>query len=148
MQAEAVAIAPRGESVRKDTGQVLGRNAEVSGVVRRGDGRGKGLGFPTANVPVDATLAVPPDGVYAGYVVVDGARHPAAISVGTNPTFGGVERRVESFVLDTPGGIDLYDREIRVEFVQRLRGMETFDGVDALVAQMHDDVAAAREVLS
>lgn len=127
---------------------VLGRNAEVSGVVRRGDGRGKGLGFPTANVPVDESFAVPPDGVYAGYVVVDDARHPAAISVGTNPTFGGVERRVESFVLDTPGGIDLYDREIRVEFVQRLRGMETFDGVDALVAQMHDDVAVARELLN
>ena len=127
---------------------VLGRPHEVSGIVRAGDGRGKDLGFPTANVPVDETYAVPPDGVYAGFVVVDGERHQAAISVGTNPTFGGIERRVESFVLDTPGGIDLYDREIRVEFIQRLRGMEVFDSVDALVTQMHDDVAAARDLLS
>jgi riboflavin kinase/FMN adenylyltransferase len=127
---------------------VLGRPHEVSGVVQRGDGRGKDLGFPTANVPVDEGYAVPPDGVYAGFVVVSGERHHAAISVGTNPTFGGIERRVESFVLDTPGGIDLYDRGIRVEFIQRLRGMEAFDSVDALVAQMHDDVAAARELLA
>ena len=127
---------------------VLGRPHEVSGVVRAGDGRGKDLGFPTANVPVDETYAVPPDGIYAGFVVVDGERHQAAISVGTNPTFGGIDRRVESFVLDTPGGIDLYDRAIRVEFIQRLRGMEVFDSVDALVTQMHDDVAAARDLLS
>lgn len=127
---------------------VLGRPHEVSGIVKRGDGRGKDLGFPTANVPVDETYAVPPDGVYAGFVVVSGERHRAAISVGTNPTFGGVERRVESFVLDMPGGIDLYDRDIRVEFIQRLRSMEAFDSVDALVAQMHDDVAAARELLN
>jgi len=126
---------------------VLGRPHEVSGVVQRGDGRGKDLGFPTANVPVDEGYAVPPDGVYAGFVVVDDERHQAAISVGTNPHFGGVERRVESFILDKPGGIDLYHRAIRVEFIQRLRGMEAFDSVDALVAQMHDDVAAAREVL-
>jgi riboflavin kinase/FMN adenylyltransferase len=127
---------------------VLGRPHEVVGIVRRGDGRGKDLGFPTANVPVDETYAVPPDGVYAGFVNVDGERHQAAISVGTNPTFGGRERRVESYVLDAPGGIDLYDREIRVEFIQRLRGMEAFDTVEALVAQMHDDVAEAREILS
>jgi riboflavin kinase/FMN adenylyltransferase len=128
---------------------VLGRPHEVTGIVRRGDGRGKDLGFPTANVPVDETYAVPPDGVYAGFVAVGDQRHPAAISVGTNPTFGGVERRVESYVIDVPSGdIDLYDREIRVEFVQRLRGMETFDTVEALVAQMHEDVAEAREALS
>ena len=126
---------------------VLGRPHEVSGVVRRGDGRGKDLGFPTANMPVDDDHAVPPDGVYAGFVVVDGERHQAAISVGTNPTFGGVDRRVESFVLDKPGGIELYDRAIRVEFIQRLRGMEAFDSVEALIAQMHEDVAEAREVL-
>jgi riboflavin kinase/FMN adenylyltransferase len=127
---------------------VLGRPHEVSGVVQRGDGRGKDLGFPTANVPVNEGYAVPPDGVYAGFVVVGGERHQAAISVGTNPTFGGIERRVESFVLDAPGGIDLYDRGIRVEFIQRLRGMEAFDTVDALVAQMHDDVASARGLLN
>lgn len=126
---------------------VLGRAHEVSGVVRRGDGRGKDLGFPTANVPVDDRYAIPADGVYAGRVVVDGQSHDAAISVGTNPTFDGTERRVESYLMDVPEGIDLYDRDVRVEFVQRLRGMENFDSVDALVTQMHDDVAEARDVL-
>lgn len=126
---------------------VLGRPHEVSGTVRRGDGRGKDLGFPTANVPVDERFAVPADGVYAGRLVGDGQSHDAAISVGTNPTFAGTERRVESYLIDMPDGIDLYDREVRVEFVERLRGMEKFDTVDALVAQMHDDVANARHVL-
>jgi riboflavin kinase/FMN adenylyltransferase len=131
---------------------VLGRPHEVSGTVRRGDGRGKDLGFPTANVPVDEHYAVPADGVYAGRLHVDGEGHDAAISVGTNPTFDGTERRVESYLIDptigAAGGIDLYDREVRVEFVQRLRGMEHFDSVDALVAQMHDDVAETRDILA
>jgi riboflavin kinase/FMN adenylyltransferase len=126
---------------------VLGRPHEVSGTVRRGDGRGKDLGFPTANVPVDERYSVPADGVYAGRVVVDGHRHDAAISVGTNPTFDGTERRVESYLIDIADGLDLYDHDVRVEFVQRLRGMENFDTVDALVAQMHDDVADARDLL-
>jgi riboflavin kinase/FMN adenylyltransferase len=127
---------------------VLGRPHEVSGVVRRGDGRGKDLGFPTANVPVDEQYAVPSDGVYAGRLVVDGHSHDAAISVGTNPTFAGTERRVESFLIDVTGGIELYDRAVRVEFAERLRGMETFDSIEALVAQMHDDVAEARGILA
>jgi len=126
---------------------VLGRSHEVTGVVRRGDGRGKDLGFPTANVPVDERYAVPSDGVYAGRLVVDGRSYAAAISVGTNPTFAGTERRVESFLIDVTAGIDLYDREVRVEFVERLRGMAHFDSIDALVAQMHDDVAATRDLL-
>jgi len=130
-----------------DAAVVLGRPHEVSGVVRRGDGRGKDLGFATANVPVDELYAVPSDGVYAGRVFFDGQHHDAAISVGTNPTFAGSERRVESHLLDVPPNIDLYDRDVRVEFVQRLRGMENFDTVEALVAQMHDDVAEAREIL-
>lgn len=125
---------------------VLGRPHEVEGAVRRGDGRGRGLGFPTANVPVNERMAVPADGVYAGYLLVDGLRHPAAISVGTNPTFGGSPRRVESYLMDLPG-LDLYDRVVRVEFVEHLRPMERFDTVEALVAQMHDDVSAARAVL-
>jgi riboflavin kinase/FMN adenylyltransferase len=127
---------------------VLGRPHEVSGVVRRGDQRGRDLGFPTANVPVDESYAVPPDGVYAGRVVrADGERLPAAISVGTNPTFDGAERRVESYVLDRTD-LDLYDESIRVEFVERLRGMVKYEGIDALVAQMHDDVERARGLLA
>jgi riboflavin kinase/FMN adenylyltransferase len=127
---------------------VLGRSHEVTGTVRRGDGRGRDLGFPTANVPVDERYAVPADGVYAGRLVVDGRSHDAAISVGTNPTFAGTERRVESFLIDVTAGIDLYDREVRVEFIDRLRGMEHFDSIDALVAQMHEDVHQTREILA
>ncbi|MDX6278454.1 MAG: riboflavin kinase / adenylyltransferase [Nocardioidaceae bacterium] len=126
---------------------VLGRPHEVSGVVRRGDQRGRELGFPTANVPVDESYAVPPDGVYAGWLVRgDGERLPAAISVGTNPTFDGVERRVESYVLDRTD-LDLYGEAIRVEFVERLRGMVAYEGVEPLIAQMHDDVAQTRRLL-
>ncbi|MCW2824216.1 MAG: bifunctional riboflavin kinase/FAD synthetase [Aeromicrobium sp.] len=135
------------EGRMREAGEVLGRPHEVSGVVRKGDQRGRDLGYPTANVPVDEAYAVPPDGVYAGWVVrADGPRLPAAISVGTNPTFDGVERRVESYVLDRTD-LELYGEEIRVELVDLLRGMVKFDGVDALVVQMADDVERTREVL-
>lgn len=130
---------------------VLGRPHEVSGVVVEGDRRGRSLGFPTANVPVDDAYAVPPDGVYAGRVDIGAEVLSAAISVGTNPTFGGLDRRVESYIIDRPaagGTLDLYGRLIRVELVRRLRGMDVFDTVDALVAQMHEDVADTRTVLS
>lgn len=127
---------------------VLGRPHEVSGTVVQGDRRGRELGYPTANVPVDEAYAVPPDGVYAAHLVrADGTRLPAAVSVGTNPTFDGVnDRRVESYVLDR-GDLDLYGESVRVEFTQRLRGMVAFDSVDALIAQMDDDVAATRRAL-
>lgn len=131
-----------------EAAEVLGRPHEVSGTVVQGDRRGRELGFPTANVPVDESFIVPPDGVYAGRLVIDGDSLPAAVSIGTNPTFDGVERRVESYVMDHGHDLDLYGRHVRVELVERLRGMEAYDTVDALVAQMHDDVTAAREVLA
>ncbi|WP_456697339.1 bifunctional riboflavin kinase/FAD synthetase [Aeromicrobium sp. P5_D10] len=131
----------------KAAAEVLGRPHEVTGIVRQGDQRGRILGFPTANVPVDETYAVPPDGVYAGWLIrADGTRLPAAISVGTNPTFDGVERRVESYVLDRTD-LELYGEQIDVEFIDMLRGMEKFDDVDALIAQMDKDVAGIRVVL-
>jgi riboflavin kinase/FMN adenylyltransferase len=131
----------------REAAEVLGRPHEVVGVVRKGDQRGRELGFPTANVPVDEAYAVPPDGVYAGWVVrADGQRLPAAISVGTNPTFHGVERRVESYVLDRTD-LDLYGEPIRVELVDRIRGMVKYDGIEPLVAQMKDDVDRTRELL-
>ena len=126
---------------------VLGRAHEVEGAVRQGEGRGRDLGFPTANVPVDDRLATPADGVYAGRLVAEGVSHQAAISVGTNPTFGETSRRVESYLLDA-GDINLYDQHVRVEFVEHLRAMERFDTVEALVAQMRDDVSAARSILA
>jgi len=129
--------------------EALGRPYSVSGVVVRGDQRGRDLGFPTANVPADAATAVPADGVYAGWFTRcdTGERFPAAISVGTNPTFNGVVgRRVESYVLDRTD-LELYGVEVEVGFVERLRGMVAFDSVEALIAQMREDVARAHEVL-
>lgn len=130
--------------------KALGRPHRVEGVVVRGDGRGRRLGYPTANVEPLAHAAVPADGVYAGALRVlgetaGGIGEPgglAAISVGTNPTFAGRERRVEAFVLD--GEVDLYGRHVAVEFTARLRAMATFTTSEELVDQMARDVAAVR----
>lgn len=121
---------------------MLGRPHEVEGVVVRGEGRGRGLGYPTANVAHHRLSAVPADGVYAGTTVVNGVEHAAAISVGTNPTFDGQSRTVESYLLDFDA--DLYGADVRVDFIARLRGMVAFDSVDELIAQMARDVAAVR----
>ena len=132
--------------------EALGRPFSVRGVVVRGDQRGRELGYPTANVPTDGLTAVPADAVYAGRLrrLDNGESYPAAISVGTNPTFDGVrDRRVESYVLDRTD-LELYGVEVEVEFVERLRGMVTFDGadaLDALVEQMAADVERARGLL-
>lgn len=127
----------------------LGRLHLVEGPVVRGDARGRALGFPTANVAVDESIAVPQDGVYAGWLTrAEGDRVKAAISVGTNPTFDGIERRVEAYAIDVGHDLDLYDEHVIVEFAARLRGMERFDNVDALVEQMHRDVDESRHKLS
>jgi riboflavin kinase/FMN adenylyltransferase len=123
----------------------LARPHRVEGTVVRGDRRGRELGYPTANVAVDPGSAVPADGVYAGWLVVAGESLPAAISLGTNPTFGGGERRVEAYALDRDD-LDLYDARVAVDFAARLRDTEHFDSVDALIAQMAEDVAQARVV--
>jgi riboflavin kinase/FMN adenylyltransferase len=130
---------------------LLGRPHRVRGEVVHGDARGRELGFPTANMSQSSDGMVPADGVYAGWLsVVDGDRSeqhmPAAISVGTNPTFDGEERRVESFVIDRKG-LELYGKEVIVEFVQRLRPTVKFDSLDALIDQMNLDVDKARLIL-
>jgi len=130
--------------------EALGRPFTVRGVVVKGDQRGRDLGFPTANVPTSAMAAAPADGVYAGRLrrCDTGEIYPAAISVGTNPTFDGDrERRVESYVLDRTD-LDLYGVEVEVSFVERLRGMVKFDSIEGLVKTMNDDVRRARELLS
>jgi riboflavin kinase/FMN adenylyltransferase len=135
--------------------EALGRPHRVDGIVERGDERGRTLGFPTANLRTDPWAAVPADGVYAGraYRLDEWGRTApggplgiAAISVGTNPTFEVRQRRVEAFVLDYAG--DLYGDGLGVEFVQRLRGMQRFDSVEALVEQMREDVKQTRDVLT
>jgi riboflavin kinase / FMN adenylyltransferase len=149
---------------------VLGRPHLVRGTVVHGDARGREMGFPTANLG-DITGLVPADGVYAGWLRRGTAAAcaslaqperdraaaagtgmgqeeilPAAISVGTNPTFDGVERRVEAYVLDRTD-LDLYDQTVALEFVSHLRPTLRFDGMEPLIAQMNDDVARAREIL-
>ena len=120
-----------------------------SGVVVRGDQRGRQMGYPTANVQVEPGMAVPADGVYAGWVTrldVPSPRWPAAISVGTNPTFDGLERRVEAYVLDRTD-LELYGVEIAIDFYLRMRGQVKYEGMESLVKQMHRDVEQIREVL-
>ena len=127
--------------------KILGHPHTVHGVVVKGDQRGRELGFPTANMPADPDVAVPADGVYAGWVIrADGDRLPAAISVGTNPTFDGVQRRIESYVLDRTD-LELYGETIGVDFVEHLRGQVRFTGVDDLKATVADDVSRTRIVL-
>jgi riboflavin kinase/FMN adenylyltransferase len=131
--------------------EALGHPFTVRGEVVKGDQRGRELGYPTANVPTHGMLAAPADGVYAGWLRrvddPDGTLLPAAISVGTNPTFSGErERRVESYVLDRDD-LELYGVQIEVSFVGRIRGMLRFDSVDELIETMADDVARTRELL-
>lgn len=120
----------------------LGRNHRIEGIVVRGERRGRELGYPTANIEPPMHTAIPADGVYAGWLIRDGKPLPAAISVGTNPTFSGVLRRVEAFVLDFTD--DLYGEHVAVEFVTRLRGMERFDKVEDLTEAMAGDVDRTR----
>lgn len=124
----------------------LGRPHFVEGPVIRGDGRGRDLGFPTANLAIDPVIAVPADGVYAGHLVrASGERLAAAISVGSNPTFDGANRRVEAYALDVD--IDLYDEPVAIEFAARLRGMQRFGSVDELISQMALDVEQTRSTV-
>jgi riboflavin kinase / FMN adenylyltransferase len=131
----------------------LGRPHRVEGIVVRGHQRGRALGFPTANVESPARAAVPGDGIYAGWLTtldLDGTeieRWPAAISVGTNPTFGEGARSVEAYALDRDD-LELYGNHAAIDFTARLRGTVRFDTVDDLITQMHADVAQARTLTS
>lgn len=139
--------------------RLLGRPHAVRGEVVHGLKRGRELGFPTANLSADLEGFVPAEGVYAGWLVDEGlpeqgastarssVRYPAAVSIGTNPTFDDVEvRQVEAYVLDETD-LDLYGHIVEIEFVTRIRGMVAFDGVEALVEQMADDIVRVRREL-
>lgn len=136
--------------------KLLGRVPSVWGEVVHGLKRGRELGFPTANLSSECEGFVPADGVYAGWLIDEGSpdglrrgiRYPAAISIGTNPTFDDVPvRQVEAYVLDETD-LDLYGHRVEIQFASRIRGMVAFDGIDALVRQMTDDVAQVRTALS
>ncbi len=133
----------------------LGRAHRVEGVVVRGDQRGRELGFPTANLLCSRYAAVPADGVYAAWLVRRSPRPSAAepvqrlmaaVSIGTNPTFSGRERRVEAYALDFDG--DLYGERLCLDFVAHLRETRRYDSLEPLVAQIEQDVADTRAVLS
>ncbi|MCW3844266.1 bifunctional riboflavin kinase/FAD synthetase [Micromonospora yasonensis] len=124
----------------------LGRPHRVEGVVVRGDQRGRELGFPTANLLTHRYAAVPADGVYAARLVRRGGEPlAAAVSIGTNPTFSGRERRVEAYALDFTG--DLYGERLALDFVTHLREQRTYDSIEPLVAQIAEDVARTRRAL-
>ena len=131
----------------------LGRPHRVEGIVVRGQRRGRALGFPTANLETPAYTAIPADGVYAGWLAtLDDEGHdtecwPAAISVGTNPTFEGKYRVVEAHAIDRDD-LDLYGVHVAVDFTARLRDMTRFDSVAALADQMGRDVASTRSLLA
>ncbi|KUL35942.1 bifunctional riboflavin kinase/FAD synthetase [Actinoplanes awajinensis] len=126
----------------------LGRPHQVAGVVVRGDQRGRELGFPTANLMTHRYAAVPADGVYAAWLTRSGenaGRWAASVSIGTNPTFSGRERRVEAYALDFEG--DLYGERVSLDFVAHLREQRTYDSIDPLIAQIRADVEETRVLL-
>ena len=131
-----------------EAARALKRPHRLEGEVVHGDHRGRELGYPTANVKVADDAAVPADGVYAGWLVRgEGTRTddrlPAAISIGTNPTFHGEERRVEAYVLDRTD-LDIYGERVAIDFAKRLRPTLKFDSVDELIVQMAADVKQTR----
>jgi riboflavin kinase/FMN adenylyltransferase len=121
--------------------RLLGRPFELDGVVVAGDQRGGTLGFPTANIALDPQLACPRYGIYAGSAL----EHRAAVSIGTNPHYGGTERRIEPYLLDFEG--DLYGRRLVVELWERLRDESVFQSEEELVAQIGSDVEATRRAV-
>jgi riboflavin kinase/FMN adenylyltransferase len=125
--------------------RMLGRRFAISGIVVAGDARGRTIGFPTANVTMPACLVHPAGGVYAVVCTVDGVEYPGVCNVGTRPTFGGSDEMIEVYLFDID--IDLYDKDMRVEFVDRIRNEQRFASVDALVSQIRTDVQQAKMIL-
>lgn len=123
---------------------LLGRPFRISGQIEPGDGRGgRIIGFPTANISLDASLVTPADGVYAVQTTVGEAQYKGLANVGSNPTFHGKNRRIEVHILDFSG--DLYGQNIAVDFLAKIRDEKTFDGVGSLKAQIAKDISAAQQ---
>ena len=123
----------------------LGRPFRLMGRVERGAGRGRVMGFPTANIEVGPDQALPTDGVYATWACVDDRWHKSATNIGVRPTFGGGQRTVEAFIMDFDD--DLYQQEVKLDFAGRLRDETKFPSAEALTAQMKQDVKDARRTL-
>ena len=126
---------------------MLGRNYSISGVIVKGDRRGREIGFPTANIRPDSTVTVPGNGIYATIVEIDGTSHKAATSIGVRPTFetNGV-RTIEAFLLDFEG--DLYGKQVQIDFISRTRSEIAFESAEKLIMQMNEDVDQVRNILT
>jgi riboflavin kinase/FMN adenylyltransferase len=131
--------------IRQVTG-LLGRYPSLTGRVTQGARRGHLLGFPTANLSISAERVTPADGVYACFVWMDGERHQAVTNIGVRPSFADDERTIEAHLLDFNG--DLYGRELKLEFVERLRPEKRFNDIDELVAQIRSDAERAAGLLA
>lgn len=129
-------------SLRQAT-ELLGHPYRMTGVVRRGAGRGAGLGFPTANLTDIATL-LPAHGVYGGQTTIDQRRYPVAVSIGPNPTFGEQREKVECHIDGFSG--DLYDRKLQVDLLSEIRPLQSFDSIETLVQQIRQDVEVTRSI--
>ena len=127
----------------KEVGRFLGRDYSISGKVGRGKSRGKGLGFPTANLRSIIEL-IPKPGIYVAHVLYKGDLYQAVVNIGFNPTFKDKVLSVEAHILDF--NRDIYDEDIRISFMDRLRDEKTFNGPDELVKQIDKDVKRAREI--
>lgn len=125
---------------------MLGRNHVTTGVVEHGRKLGRTIGFPTANISREAEGYLPADGVYAGYLISDGVRYPAALSVGTNDSVAEVPRLLESHVIGRDD-LDLYDKVVQNEYVAKVRGWAKFDSMAALIEQIAKDVSVAAGIL-
>ncbi len=129
----------------EDAQALLGRPYSVTGEVIHGDARGRTIGFPTANIAIWDSQVLPAYGVYAGHVIIDNQRFEAVTNIGVRPTFEGQTVRVEAHILDFSH--DIYGQMLTFEFEKKLRGEKKFNGLDALIAQIQEDVAAARIIL-
>ncbi len=127
--------------------QMLGREHALAGKVIRGDGRGRELGFPTANLDI-TDLCIPPSGVYAAHVLVEGQTHRAAVNIGLRPTVKEPEQRlhIEAHILDFEG--DLYDEELKITIVEKLRDEEKFESLEELQKQIAADIQKARKLFA
>lgn len=130
-----------------EVGELLGRPYALNGEIVRGDGRGHGLGIPTANLSVWQERVIPAVGVYATWAMIDGVRHAAVTNIGVRPTFENepVFARIETHLLDFDR--DLYGQKMQLEFIEYLRREQRFPSIQALLDQIHQDIARTREVL-
>jgi riboflavin kinase/FMN adenylyltransferase len=129
----------------KNASKVLGRNFNVSGTVAHGEKRGRKLGYPTANLKTSTGIMLPSNGIYATFAFINGSKFMSATSIGTNPTFEGNTKTVETYILNFDK--DIYGQPIKIEFIKRLRDEMKFSSVESLITQMDIDIIKIEKIL-